>query len=276
MSVEQPTRHQVIDGRGVCYFEFLAQIQPIIRQTNQTRNLLPLSQAGQSLYLSQAGHSLSLSQAGQSLSLSQAGQSLSLSQVGQSLYTSVGFIGSGNLAPESLCIGSARLRDKQTNKSRWQDCDWLTCSLILTSFSRIHCVIRRSTSSRSAGKRPSCEPTKRKKKTQPETRRSYQTEWLPAAVQVQLWNWAREHVLSDWTRTPSNTILCMIDLIMHRAGQQATATAHWMWAVHITSTYPKFNGIHFDSLPCSIHRITGLSGDFVWAVTYVHWPQLIT
>ena len=40
--------------------------------------------------------------------------------------------------------------------------------------------------------------------------------------------------------------------------------------VCITSWYPKFNRSHFGLPPSSIHRMTSLRGNFVWAVTYSH------
>ena len=46
-----------------------------------------------------------------------------------------------------------------------------------------------------------------------------------------------------------------------------------MGAVCITSSYPKFNGSHFDLPPSSIHRMTGLGGNFPHTMTYAHRPH---
>ena len=42
--------------------------------------------------------------------------------------------------------------------------------------------------------------------------------------------------------------------------------------VQNTSWYLKFNGSHFGLPPSSIHRMTGLGGNFVWTITYSHSP----
>ena len=47
----------------------------------------------------------------------------------------------------------------------------------------------------------------------------------------------------------------------------------WMGAVRNTSCYPKLNGSHFGLPPSSIHRMTALGGNFVWAMTYSHRPN---
>ena len=44
-----------------------------------------------------------------------------------------------------------------------------------------------------------------------------------------------------------------------------------MGLVHITRCmYSKFNRSHFDLPPSSIHRMTGLGGNFMWTMTYVY------
>ena len=42
--------------------------------------------------------------------------------------------------------------------------------------------------------------------------------------------------------------------------------------VHIASWYPNVNGSHFGFPPSSIHRMTGLGGKMVWAMTHSHRP----
>ena len=40
--------------------------------------------------------------------------------------------------------------------------------------------------------------------------------------------------------------------------------------MRITSWYPNFNGSHFGLPPSSIHRMTGLCGNFPYTMTYAH------
>ena len=46
-----------------------------------------------------------------------------------------------------------------------------------------------------------------------------------------------------------------------------------MVSVHITLLYPKLNGSHFGLPPSSIHRMTGLGGNFLHTMTYAHRPH---
>ena len=46
-----------------------------------------------------------------------------------------------------------------------------------------------------------------------------------------------------------------------------------MGTARITSLYPKFNGSHFALPPSSIHRMTGLDGNFPHTMTYAHKPH---
>ena len=46
-----------------------------------------------------------------------------------------------------------------------------------------------------------------------------------------------------------------------------------MEPVRVTSWYPKFNGRHFGLPPSSVHRMTGLGGNFVSTMTYAYMPH---
>ena len=44
-------------------------------------------------------------------------------------------------------------------------------------------------------------------------------------------------------------------------------------AVCVSSLYTKHNGSHFGLPPSSIHRMTGLGGNFPYTMTYAHRPH---
>ena len=80
----------------------------------------------------------------------------------------------------------------------------------------------------------------------------------------------REREAQDTRNGSENRTEILFHLL---ASDEDRTHGFWSGVVRITSLNLKFNGSHFGLPPSSIHRMTGLGGNFPYAMTYAHGPH---
>ena len=103
-----------------------------------------------------------------------------------------------------------------------------------------------------------CEKEVKRKKC--ENRVSWMTKKKNQKTNMIRWRWQDAwNSLTDPLKPPPT-------LYKHKVGP--------MRPLRISPWYPKFNGSHFDLPSTSMHRMTGLGGNFVWKITCSHRLRL--